>query len=183
MYFDVIMTGFGGQGIQTMSLIAAIAAINKGLEVTYLPSYGVEKRGGRTDVTVIFSDGEIGSPITNTPLSLIAMDSIGLEFYQPQLTGESILIANTSLIPENIIKTETNKIMPVKFIDESISLGNPKMANMITLGCFIGKISFIEYRDVENCIEEVIPKHLKDTIPDNLRAIMRGIEISENWDF
>ncbi len=183
MYYDVIMTGFGGQGIQTMSLIAAISAINKGLEVTYLPSYGVEKRGGRTDVTVIFSDEEIGSPITNSPLSLIAMDTIGLEFYQPQLTGESLLIANTSLIPDEIIKAETKKIMPVKLNDESISLGNPKLANMITLGCFIGKVSFIDYTDVENCIEDVVPKHLKDTVPENLKAIKRGIEISENWAF
>jgi 2-oxoglutarate ferredoxin oxidoreductase subunit gamma len=181
MYYDVIMTGFGGQGIQTISLIVALAAMEKGLEVTYLPSYGVEKRGGRTDVYVIISDEEIGSPITNTPSALIALDFIGLEFYQAMLDRKSLLIANTSLIPdERIHPGEGVQVMKVKINEEAIAMGNPKLANMITLGCFVDRLPFLGYDDLKAVIGEVIPDRLKDTIPDNLKAIERGIEIAKS---
>lgn len=180
MYSDVIMTGFGGQGIQTISQVVIVAAINKGLEVTYLPSYGVEKRGGRTDVTVVVSDEEIGSPITNTPLSLIAMDTIGLEFYQTQLIPDGLLIANTSLIPESMIIRDDVTVIKVRCNDEANAIGNSMLANMVTLGCFVEKVPFLNYADIEAAILDVIPERLADTIPDNLSAIHRGIEIAKN---
>lgn len=178
MYYDVIMTGFGGQGIQTISLIMALASIKKGLEVTYLPSYGVEKRGGRTDVYVIISDREIGSPITNNPKSLIAMDGIGLAFYQKMLHRGALLLANTSLIPDNHITFNDGDVVAKKFNDEAIALGNPKMANMVMLGSFIEHIDFLTMEDIENIIDEVIPSRLKEMIPLNIRAIQRGMEIA-----
>ncbi|HNV49287.1 MAG TPA: 2-oxoacid:acceptor oxidoreductase family protein, partial [Spirochaetota bacterium] len=98
------MGGFGGQGIQVISQLVVEAAIRKGLEVTYLPSYGVEKRGGRTTVTVVLSDHEIGSPITNHPLCVIAMDVLALDKYQAMVAPGGSLIANTSLIPDEKIE-------------------------------------------------------------------------------
>ena len=179
MYYDVIMTGFGGQGIQTISLIMALAAMKKELQVTYLPSYGVEKRGGRTNVSVIISDEEIGSPITNTPRSILALDVIGLEFYQGMLEKGGLLVANTSLIPDDAIKTKDGvEVIKVRFNEEAIALGNPKMANMITLGCLAQRLSFLNFKDLEVVIADVIPARLKETIPDNLRAIQRGIDIA-----
>lgn len=179
MYYDVIMTGFGGQGIQTISLIMALAAMKKELQVTYLPSYGVEKRGGRTNVSVIISDEEIGSPITNTPRSILALDEIGLESYQGMLEKGGLLVANTSLIPDDAIKTKDGvEVIKVRFNEEAIALGNPKMANMITLGCLAQRLSFLNFKDLEVVIADVIPARLKETIPDNLRAIQRGIDIA-----
>ncbi len=179
MYYDVIMTGFGGQGIQTISLIMALAAMKKELQVTYLPSYGVEKRGGRTNVYVIISDEEIGSPITNQPRSLLALDVIGLEFHQGMLEKGGLLIANTSLIPDDAIKTKDGvEVIKVRFNEEAIALGNPKMANMITLGCLAQRLSFLGFKDLEAVIADVIPPRLKDSIPDNLRAIQKGMDIA-----
>ncbi|MBN2077981.1 MAG: 2-oxoacid:acceptor oxidoreductase family protein [Spirochaetes bacterium] len=179
MYYDVIMTGFGGQGIQTISLFVALAAMKKGLEVTYLPSYGVEKRGGRTDVYVIVSDEEIGAPITNAPSALIALDIIGLEFYKKTLREGSLLIANTSLIPEEKIKAPKGvDVAGVRFNEEAIAMGNPRLANMLTLGCFVERAHFLAYEDCEGVAGEVIPERLRETIPDNLKAIRRGIEIA-----
>jgi 2-oxoglutarate ferredoxin oxidoreductase subunit gamma len=178
MYYDVIMTGFGGQGIQTISLIMALASINKGMEVTYLPSYGVEKRGGRTDVYVTVSDQEIGSPITNTPKALIALDGIGLAFYQKMLQPGSLLIANTSLIKPDEISFRNGKVVALKFNDEAIAMGNPKLANMVTLGAFISRIDFLTMEDVEAVIGDVIPERLKEMIPLNLRAIQQGMDIA-----
>jgi len=178
MYYDVIMTGFGGQGIQTISLIMALASIKKGLEVTYLPSYGVEKRGGRTNVFVIVSDQEIGSPITNNPKSLIAMDGIGLAFYQTMLHDGALLLANTSLIHEREISFSGGPVIAKKFNDEAIALGNPKLANMVMLGSFIEKVDFLTMEDLEAVIHDVIPDRLKETIPMNIKAIQRGMEIA-----
>lgn len=180
MYYDIIMTGFGGQGIQTISLIVALAAMKKDLNVTYLPSYGVEKRGGRTNVYVTIADQEIGSPISNTPSALLALDLIGLEFYQDMLEKGSLLVANTSLIPDNKIHTKSGvNVLKVTINDEAVAMGNPKLANMITLGCFIEALPVLVYNDLEAVIGDVIPARLKDTIPDNLKAIMRGIEIAK----
>ncbi|MBN2158441.1 MAG: 2-oxoacid:acceptor oxidoreductase family protein [Spirochaetes bacterium] len=173
------MTGFGGQGIQTISLIVALAAMEKNLAVTYLPSYGVEKRGGRTDVYVILSDEEIGSPITNRPKALLAMDVIGLVFYQDMLEPGSLLIANTSLIPESKIRVKEGVcVLKVKTNEEAIAMGNPKMANMITLGCFVSQLGFLDLNDLKAVIGQVIPERLKETIPGNIKAIERGLEIA-----
>ncbi|MBP7736137.1 MAG: 2-oxoacid:acceptor oxidoreductase family protein [Spirochaetes bacterium] len=180
MYYDVIMTGFGGQGIQTISLMVALASMEKNLEVTYLPSYGVEKRGGRTNVYVIVSDEEIGSPITNNPRALLALDAIGLDFYQGMLEKGSVLIANSSLIPDDMIKTKDGvTVLKVRFNEEAVAMGNPKMANMITLGCFVEGLPFLDFNDLKAVIDRVIPARLKETIPDNLKAIERGIELAK----
>lgn len=181
MYYDVIMTGFGGQGIQTISLMLALAAMNKDLEVTYLPSYGVEKRGGRTNVTVVISDEEIGAPITNSPRSLLALDTIGLEFFQPMLDTGSLLVANASLIPDEKIQPRAGvAVLKVRLNEEAIAMGNSKLANMVTLGCLLENLSFLTFEDIKAVIGEVIPERIKDTIPDNLKAIERGMEIARN---
>jgi 2-oxoglutarate ferredoxin oxidoreductase subunit gamma len=177
VYFDVIMAGFGGQGIQIISQIMVESAINRGLEVTYLPSYGVEKRGGRTNVIVVVSDEEIGSPITNHPLSVIAMDAIALEKYQPQVIPNGILIANTSLISESLVNRGDIDALKIKCNDEAIALGDPKFANMIAFGALVEKIDFLDLNEITKVIENVVPERLKDTIPKNLKAIERGMEI------
>jgi 2-oxoglutarate ferredoxin oxidoreductase subunit gamma len=180
MYYDVIMAGFGGQGIQIISQIVAVAAIKKGLSVTYLPSYGVEKRGGRTNVTLVVSDGEIGSMVTNTPVSIIAMDTIALEKYQPMVSPGGLVIANTSLIATELLSRGDIDNLPIPCNEEAIAMGSPKVANMIALGAFIARAHFLEYADVEGVMQEVVPDRLKKTIPGNLAAIRRGMEIAAN---
>lgn len=180
MYFDVIMAGFGGQGIQIISQIVVVAAIKKNLNVTYLPSYGVEKRGGRTNVTIVISDEEIGSPVVNHPLSVIAMDRIAAEKLQPCITPGGFLIANSSLIPDELMNRSDISVLKLRCNDEAITLGGAKLANMIALGSFVRKTGFLDYNDIEEVLPQVIPERLQTTIPDNLRAIKRGLELSKN---
>ncbi len=180
MYHDVIMTGFGGQGIQMISQLVAVASIKKGLNITYLPSYGVEKRGGRTNVTLVISDEEIGSPITNTPSGLIAMDLIGLEFYQPIVARNGLLIVNADLIPDDRIKRDDLNILKIKCNEEALRIGNQKMANMILLGCYIHEIDFLDIDDISRIMHEVLPAHHAESIPDNLNAIKRGMELASS---
>lgn len=178
MYYDVIMAGFGGQGIQIISQVLVVAAINSGLEVTYLPSYGVEKRGGRTNVTVMISDQEIGSPVTAHPYAVIALDTIALDQYQDSVRDNGLLIANTSLIDPSTVKNGNRTTLHVRCNEEAVTMGNPKLANMIALGAFLASTSIVTFDDIKQSIDEVIPERLKDTIPGNIKAIERGMELS-----
>jgi len=178
MYGDVIMGGFGGQGIQVISQLVVEAAIRKGLEVTYLPSYGVEKRGGRTTVTVVLSDHEIGSPITNHPLCVIAMDVLALDKYQAMVAPGGSLIANTSLIPDEKIERGDISAITIRCNEEALSLGTAKVANMIALGAFLERSPILGFDDIERVMGDVFPERLHAKIPLNLKALTRGMEIA-----
>lgn len=178
MYYDVIMAGFGGQGIQIISQLVAEACINRGLELSYLPSYGVEKRGGRTNVTLVVSDGEIGSPITNHPVAVIAMDRIALEKYMPMIAPQGLLVANTSLIPEEIITRNDITALKIPCNDEALKLGGTRVSNMIALGAFLERTKIVGFDDIEKAMGSVIPERLKHTIPGNLAALRRGMELA-----
>lgn len=177
MYYDTIMAGFGGQGIQTISLLVAVAAINKGLEVSYLPSYGVEKRGGRTNVIMVISDEEIGSPIINHPMCVIALDSIALSTYQDKLQTGGTLIFNTSLIPKEQVTRLDIEVIPLGCNEEAIAIGNAKLANMVALGAYITQAGFVSFDEIVAAMDEVIPERLKKFIPANKTAIQRGMEL------
>lgn len=179
MYYDTIMAGFGGQGIQTISLLVAVAAINKGLEVSYLPSYGVEKRGGRTNVIMVISDEEIGSPIVNHPQCVIALDSTALSTYQDAIQEHGTLIYNTSLIPREQINRNDIEIIPLGCNEEAVAIGSAKLANMIALGAYIEKAGFVTFEEIAAAMDEVIPERLKKFIPSNISAISRGIELTK----
>jgi len=180
LYYDVIMAGFGGQGIQIISQIVAVAAIRKGLNVTYLPSYGVEKRGGRTNVTMVISDGEIGSPVINHPRCVIAMDRVALEKYQPQVIENGLMIANTSLVPDDMCNRPGITSLKLRCNEEALALGSARLSNMIALGAFIERTGFLNYDEIEAVLPDVVPERLKKTIPSNLEAVRRGIEIASN---
>ncbi len=177
MYYDTIMAGFGGQGIQTISLLVAVAAINKGLEVTYLPSYGVEKRGGRTNVIMVISDEEIGAPIVNYPRCVIALDSTALKTYQDKIQERGMLIYNASLISHEVIDRRDIEIISLACNEEALALGSAKLANMIALGAYIEKSGFVTFEEIAAAMEEVIPERLKQFIPSNKSAIKRGMEL------
>ncbi|HPA73590.1 MAG TPA: 2-oxoacid:acceptor oxidoreductase family protein [Spirochaetota bacterium] len=179
MYYDTIMAGFGGQGIQTISLLVATAAINKGMEVSYLPSYGVEKRGGRTNVIMVMADVEIGSPITNHPRCVIALDTIALNTYQEMVAPGGLLILNSSLVPENLVTRDDIEVIALRCNEEAVAIGSAKLANMIALGAFIKQIDFLNFQEIEGAMDTVIPERLKKHIPGNLQAIRRGMELAK----
>jgi 2-oxoglutarate ferredoxin oxidoreductase subunit gamma len=107
------------------------------------------------------------------------MDPVGLEFYQDQLQKGGILIANSSLIPDKMIHSGEINVIKVKCNEEAVKIGNPRLANMLTLGSLIQRMPFITFDDIKNVIHDVLPEHHRDTIPDNLKAIERGIAIGK----
>ena len=98
LYANVIMAGFGGQGLMFIGKLLAYSAMKTGKHVTWIPSYGPEMRGGTANCTVVVSDKEIGSPVITSPQALIIMNNPSLEAFEPRLQPQGTLFLNSSLI-------------------------------------------------------------------------------------
>jgi 2-oxoglutarate ferredoxin oxidoreductase subunit gamma len=174
MYYDVFISGFGGQGILLAGQLLAEAAMEKGLNVTFFPSYGVEMRGGTARCTVVISDQEIGSPIVDDPLCVIAMNQPSLLRYQDSVAEGGILIVNSSLARLEDATRNGIRIHSVPMSELAIGLGNARLTNMVALGAFAQLSGSIEPEEVAGALEAVISARNRDLIPLNEKAILEG---------
>ncbi|MEF9426222.1 MAG: 2-oxoacid:acceptor oxidoreductase family protein [Candidatus Mariimomonas ferrooxydans] len=172
---QLIIAGFGGQGILFAGKLLTHSAMLEGRHVTGFPSYGAEIRGGTANCTVIISDEMIGSPIVRSPNSLLTMNQASMERFESQLKPHGILIMNTSLIknPASRADIETIRINATDIAEE---LGNGNVANMVMLGALIGRTGIINPETVSSAMKEIIPGHRKNIIPLNERAFKKGIK-------
>jgi 2-oxoglutarate ferredoxin oxidoreductase subunit gamma len=176
MYQDVIMAGFGGQGVMLIGNLLAYAGMRQGLNVTYIPVYGPEMRGGTANCTVVVSDEDIGSPIIQTPLSLIIMNRPSLDKFQPKLADGGIQIVNSSLIDPALAETGRIKSWLVPVNDIADKLGNTKMANMVALGAYVQATGVVPVQAVKDSLGSVISAHYKHLIPKNADALQAGAD-------
>lgn len=174
---DVFIAGAGGQGILLIGNLLAEAAMGEGREVTFLPSYGVEMRGGNANCTVVISDKEIGSPSVNSPQTLIAMSKKAVDLYEPKVMAEGILILNTSLVPDREAKRDDVEVLGFPFNDIADELGNARLANMVALGVYVGKVGVVEVESLEEGLSEVLSERNRKHIPMNMEAIGKGVEL------
>ncbi len=179
-YYDVIIAGFGGQGVLAIGNLIAYAAMKEGKHVTYLPTYGVEMRGGTANCTVVVSSGEIGSPIVLRPHALIAMNLPSLTKYGPRVLSKGLIFLNASLIDLKEVTREDVEVFPVPVNDIAIEQGNPRMANMIALGAFIEKTKLVSMASIFDSLEKVFDERHHRHIPDNMRAIQIGAEYAKS---
>ncbi|MFH1624033.1 MAG: 2-oxoacid:acceptor oxidoreductase family protein [Pseudomonadota bacterium] len=174
MYHDVIMAGFGGQGIMLMGDILALVAMKEGKNVTWMPSYGVEMRGGTANCTVIVSSEEIGSPVTGHPHSAIVMNEPSLIKYEPMVKPEGFLLVNVSLInPEKTRRKDIGKLL-LPANDIAQKLGNSQMANMVALGAFIQETKIVSLELTIKSLPEIFPDRPPKFIYNNSRALENG---------
>ena len=135
-YQDVIIAGFGGQGVMLIGNLLAQAGMEHGLEVSFIPVYGAEMRGGTANCTVVLAAHPVGSPLVNTPRSIIALNEPSLAKFQPRLHPDGVQIVNASLISEGLLDGKHRTVyIPVN--DIAHELGNVKLANMVALGAWI----------------------------------------------
>jgi 2-oxoglutarate ferredoxin oxidoreductase subunit gamma len=174
MYFDVFISGFGGQGILLAGQLLAEAAMEKGLNVTFFPSYGVEMRGGTARCTVVISDEEIGSPIVDSPGCVIAMNQPSLLRFQDVVKDSGILIVNSSLAKMEDVTRNGIQVHEVPMSDLAIDLGNTRLTNMVALGAYAYLSGAIEPVELGQALGSVISARNKDLIPLNEKAILEG---------
>jgi len=174
MYYDVFISGFGGQGILLAGNLLAEAALAKGLEVTFFPSYGVEMRGGTARATVVMSDTPIGSPIVDHPRCVIAMNQPSLARYVEVLPPGGLFIVNSSLARVEEVKRSDLVLHPLPISDIAVEIGNSRLANMVALGAFAALSGVITPAEVAGSLSSVISARNARLIPLNEKAIAEG---------
>ena len=172
MLVKTLISGFGGQGVISMGLSLAQAAMAEGKYVTYLPSYGAEVRGGTANCTVAVSNEEIASPIASSPDFVIAMNRPSLTKFQNQIKSGGVLFLNSSLIQAN---TSRDDIEVVRVAADAMAkeLGSARSANMVMLGAFIKKSGIVS---LDGIIEglKIGLKNKSKLIAINEKAITAG---------
>jgi len=133
---SVVIAGFGGQGVILAGKILAQAGMDHGLEVTWLPSYGPEMRGGTANCTVVLSDQPVGSPIVDEPTSLIALNLPSLDKFEPTLAADAVALINESLIERKATRDDITAVY-APLNELAVKLGNPRALNMVALGAYL----------------------------------------------
>lgn len=175
LYHNVIMAGFGGQGVMLIGNLLAQAGMECGRHVTFFPVYGAEMRGGTANCTVVVSSDPVGSPVIKRPLATIIMNQPSLDKFQPRLHQDGVQIVNASLIEKDTLDASRRTVfIPVN--DMANTIGSGKMANMVALGAFIKATDCLPLEAVQHALNHVISKHYAKLIPQNAAALKAGYE-------
>jgi len=179
-YEKIIIAGFGGQGIILAGKLLAQTAMKRGLEVTYMPSYGAEVRGGTANCMVIIADDPIASPLVDRPDSLIVMNKASLNKFAPRLKNGGLLVMNSSLIDTKPQLDDSIEIIAVPADEIAVELGNKKAANMVAIGAYLQKRGSLSPDAAAACLAETIAKRYHKTLPVNTEALHRGAEFTKD---
>jgi 2-oxoglutarate ferredoxin oxidoreductase subunit gamma len=173
---EIVIAGFGGQGIILAGKLLAQTAMNAGREVTYMPSYGAEVRGGTANCMVVIADELIACPVVGRPNSLIAMNKASLNKFGPRLKKSGLLVINSSLIDEVPHIDETIEVVTVPADELAVQLGNKKAANMVALGAYLQKRGLFTPEAAARALPDVLAQRYHDTLPLNTEALKKGAE-------
>ncbi len=175
MLIKAIFAGFGGQGVLSMGRYLAQAAMQEGKNVTFLPSYGVEVRGGTAYCTVAISDEEIASPVASSPEFVVVMNQPSLVRFQNQIESGGVLFINSSLVEVGIARGDIDIVkIPANAIAEK--LGVPQSANMVMLGAFLKKTNLVSISGLNDTLKLTLGNKPK-LIAVNEKALRAGYDI------
>jgi len=173
---EIIIAGFGGQGVLSMGKILAYSGIMQDQEVSWMPSYGPEMRGGTANVTVILSDEGINSPILNEYDTAIILNQPSLDKFENEIKPGGLLLYDNN----GIIKPPTRKDINIYLIEatkEAASMGAAKTFNMVVLGAYLKVKPLVNMENVLKGLKKSLPERHHKLIPMNEKAITRGMEI------
>jgi 2-oxoglutarate ferredoxin oxidoreductase subunit gamma len=173
MQSEIMIAGFGGQGVLFAGQLLSYAAMDDGLEVTWIPSYGPEMRGGTANCTVIISTEEIGAPMVAHPTAAMVLNRPSLDKCEPLVKVGGLLVVNASMVDRAVIRTDIHAVMvPASEIAEKI--GDKRLTNMVMLGALLANMDVLPVAALERAISEHTPaRHLR-FVPLNLKAIREG---------
>ncbi|MDR2163525.1 MAG: 2-oxoacid:acceptor oxidoreductase family protein [Clostridiales Family XIII bacterium] len=166
----VLMAGFGGQGVMLMGELLAYAAMLEGKQVTYMPSYGPEMRGGTANCSVVISDEEISSPIVTEPAILIAMNEPSMEKFEKSIAPSGMLFINRSLIRRTPLRQDI-KCFPVECNELARAILSEKIANIVMLGAVICASGIVSGESVGEVMRRKFVGKKSKFIPMNMKAL------------
>ncbi|MBE0408456.1 MAG: 2-oxoacid:acceptor oxidoreductase family protein [Anaerolineales bacterium] len=173
MQTEIVIAGFGGQGVLFAGQVLAYTAMDAGLEVTWMPSYGPEMRGGTANCTVIIADDEIGSPLVRNPRGVIALNLPSLDKYESLVAPDGVLIVNSSLVNRQATRKDI-KVVNIPANELAESLGDRRLTNMVVVGALIEMLPIFSLDDVGKSLDEHMPERHKKLLPLNLQALEGG---------
>lgn len=174
---EIIIAGFGGQGVLSMGKILAYSGLMDDKEVTWFPAYGPEQRGGTANVTVILSDEKISSPVLDAYDIVIALNQQSLDKFAPKVKPGGILIYDTN----GIHKTPDRKdisVYPIDAMQATMEIGNPKAYNMVVMGAMLEVMPYkLPMENIVKGLKKSLPERHHKLIPLNEAAIEKGMSL------
>ncbi len=169
--YKLVLSGFGGQGVLTIGLLLAEVAMDKGYNVTWIPSYGAEMRGGTANCKVIISKNNIGSPFVNKPDCLIAMNYPSFAKFEGDVVEDGLIIANSSLVKD---VTTTKKLENINATKIASEIGNLKVQNIVVLGKLFKELGVFDVEDAKNIFKKKFTGDKAKLIDLNIEAFNKG---------
>jgi 2-oxoglutarate ferredoxin oxidoreductase subunit gamma len=173
---EIIIAGFGGQGVLSMGKILAYSGVMQNKEVSWMPSYGPEMRGGTSNVTVIVSDERINSPVLSVFDSAIILNQQSLDKFEKAVKPNGLLLYDPNGITRHPVRKDIN-IYQIEATDKASEIGISKLFNMIVLGGFLKYKPIVQDEFIRKGLEKSLPARHHGLIPDNEKAIKIGMEI------
>jgi 2-oxoglutarate ferredoxin oxidoreductase subunit gamma len=173
---EIRIAGMGGQGVMVIGRLLAHATVLEGRNVVWFPAYGPETRGGTADCTVIMSSEEIGSPVSSSPDTLIAMNQLLLDKFTPTVKREGVIFVNTSLAIPPTYRDDC-KIMEIPANDLAVEVGDTRVANMIMLGAYVQLVKPVLLDSIKASMAETLPERNHKFIPLNNAALDKGASL------
>ncbi len=179
MHQEIIFSGFGGQGALFAGQLLAYAALDSGLQVTWIPSYGPEMRGGTAHCTVVVADEPIGSPLVDRPAAVVALNLPSFEKYEPRVKPGGLMVYNESLIPAAPVRSDI-RYAAVPANDIAEALGNVRQANVVLLGAYLAATGYLALEAVETALDNHLSERQRRYLASNKEALRRGAACIEN---
>lgn len=176
LYEEVVIAGFGGQGVILAGKLLAQTGMRADIEVTYMPSYGAEVRGGTANCMVILSNKPIACPIVSKPNSLVICNKASLSKFAPRLRPGGLMIFNSSLIQDVHSVPDGVEVIGVPAEDIALQAGNSKSVNMVMLGAYLGRRGLLSPQQAAEALPDVLAERHHKTIPANAEALRLGAE-------
>ncbi len=177
--YEVIVAGFGGQGVMSMGQLLAYAGMLEGLQVTWMPSYGPEQRGGTANCTVILSPRTIGSPVVEHPAALVAMNRPSLDKFEDRVAKGGLLVVNSTLAGRSVGRQDV-RVLDIPATTIAGEIGNERVANMVALGALLESAPLVRADSVVESLRKALPPHRHNLIPLNQEALRRGMDLARN---
>ena len=173
MTYELVIAGFGGQGVLSMGKILAYSGLMEDKEVSWMPSYGPEQRGGTSNVTVIISDTAVSSPLVQNYDVVIALNQPSLDKFCPRVKSGGVLLFDTNGI-HSIPHRDDIEYYEIPAMDEAMAMGNAKVFNMLILGALLKLRPMISVDSIRRGLEKSLPPRHHGMIPMNIEAVERG---------
>lgn len=178
MQHEFIVSGFGGQGVLFTGKVLAYSGLEKGLEVTWIPSYGPEMRGGTANCTVVISDEEIGSPLVSNPRAAIVMNQPSLDKYEPLVQPGGVMVVNTSLTNRPAARKDIT-VVSVAGTALAEELGEKRLTNLVMLGALTAKADFVSLEMIEAGLRKALEGGKSSMLEVNLKALHKGAQAAK----